>query len=245
MKLGIITAMHNRRDMTLVFISAMRRIQRKHDVSTHVVVTTNDAIIPSLDGIDFITHENQSLGEKWNAISTHVKDTDLTHFLILGSDDIASDSFIDYALTLGEYDISGVNGIWFWGLNPLRAGFGRFGFYRTPSIIGAGKIVSRSVMEMCDWRLWPDDAGWGMDSKMMKIVIDNSISKGTPITTHMYSLLDTGGFIVDVKYENHISSMSPIIRRDFTDYDYRDTIQNHLPEEADALFALRDKATYT
>jgi len=241
MKLGVITALHNRHDMTLVFLSSMRRIHEKFGVSTHAVVTEGDPIISSLEGIDYITHRNKPLGAKWNAISQHMKDSDLTHFLIMGSDDIPSDAFIEHALTLGEYDISGVQGIWFWGLNPIRAGFNKFGFYYTSSIIGAGKIVSRRVMEMCDWKPWPPYEGGGLDGKMMKIISDYSFSKGISISIHKYSLLETGGFIVDVKYEDHISSMSPIIRRNFTEYEYKAVIYEHLPDEAEALFALRDK----
>ena len=67
------------------------------------------------------------------------------------------------------------------------------------------------------------------------------ISKGIPITTHKYNLLDTGGFIVDIKYQSNISSMSPLLRRDFTEHDPKVWITIHLPDEAEALFALRDK----
>ena len=241
MKLGIITALHNRHDLTLVFLDSMRRIRDRFGVTVHAVVTEGDPILSHLEGRDYIPHVNKPLGAKWNAISQHMKDTDLTHFLIMGSDDIASDAFIEHALTLGEYDISGVNGIWFWGLNPRRAGFNQFGYFRTPAIIGAGKIVSRKVMEMCDWKLWPDAAGFGMDGKMMNVIKKNVISKGIPITTHKYNLLDTGGFIVDIKYQSNISSMSPLLRRDFTEYDYEGMINKHLPDEAETLFAMRDK----
>ena len=241
MKLGIITAMHNRHEMSLVFASAMRRIQEKHGVSAHAVVTEADPILSHLEGIDHIPHINKPLGAKWNAISSHMKNTDLTHFLIMGSDDFPSDAFIEHALTLGEYDLSGVNGIWFWGLNPRRAGFDQFGFYEATAIIGAGKIISRKVMEMCDWRLWPDGAGYGMDGKMMNVIKKNSISKGISISIHKYSLIETEGFLVDIKYQSNISSMSPLLRRSFKEEDYETSIKRHLPDEADALFAIRDK----
>lgn len=245
MKLGIVTAMHDRHDMTLVFLQSMVDIRDTFGVSLHVAVTTGDAIIPHLieNNIDFIEHENKPLGRKWNSIFLHLKDSDLTHYMILGSDDIPSHGFIRHALTLGEYDMSGINGLWFWGLNPRRAGFLVFGFFPTKVLSGAGKIISRRVVELCDHKPWGDGVGFGMDANMMGVIRAASSEKDVPLSYHTYSLMETGGFLVDVKYQEHISSMSPITRREnFEVQEADDVLLTHLPEKIyNSLYVLYAK----
>ena len=247
MKLGVITAIHNREDMTIAFLYAMNRLRVVCDVELFVSVTHGDASIKHLDDYKFSYTEsiNFPLGNKWNTATEMVRDSDVTHVMILGSDDIPSTEFIENAISsLGEYDISGVDGIWFWGLNPRRAGFKRFGFFPVKVMMGCGKILSRKVLEACDYRPWPEDCNYGMDAKMMQRVRTVSKQKGIGHTEHKYSLKEKDGFIVDIKYETHISSMSPILRRpQFDEQDVYKVLPHYLPEdECDYLFSLQRKA---
>ena len=55
-----------------------------------------------------------------------------------------------------------------------------------------------------------------------------------------FSARDADSFIVDVKYEQHISSLSPVLRREaYQEQDPYKVIPQHLPkDEADYLFLL-------
>jgi len=242
MKLGIITAIHGRYDMTKAFLTAMKRLKEEFDIPTFVAVTKGDESIDMLQfgNVGFVEHENKPLGAKWNAVVELAASSDCTHFMILGSDDIPSSRYIEHVLTLGEYDVSGINGMWFWGLNPRRAGFEEFGFFHTKVMCGAGKVLSHAALDACDYRPWPDNAGFGMDAKMMRIVRDGSRQKHIGLKYHTYSIQECGGFLLDVKYEHHISSMSPITRRPtFHRDDAYKALPNHLPQgECEYLFGL-------
>lgn len=249
MKLGIVTAMDDRHEMTLVFLQAMVAIREKFGVSLHVAVTEGDQIVHHLieNNVDFVECPNKPLGKKWNAIFLHLKESDLTHYLILGSDDIPSHGFIRHALTLEKYDISGITGLWFWGLNPKRAGFCVFGFFPTKNMAGAGKIISKKVVALCDHQPWEDRVNYGMDANMMQNIRRCSIQRGVPLASHLYSLKQTGGFLLDVKYQNHISSMSPITRRvSFERQDAYNVLPYYLTEDiCNSLFSLhKDMVEY-
>jgi hypothetical protein len=245
MKLAIITAIHGREGITAAFLSAMSRIRQDLNVQTYIVVSDDDPNIPLIGEYDFpyVEHPNKPLGRKWNAGVRSMQCADFTHVMILGSDDIPSTRFVKNAMELGEYDISGCDGLWFWGMNPRRAGFGRFGYFPVPKVLaGPGKVLSRRALECCDWAPWPENCNYGMDAKMMNYVRTGMKSKGVLYKSLRYSIRDTQGFLVDVKYQHHISSLSPVLRRDnYIEQDPMDVVPYHLPKgECDYLFRLHE-----
>jgi hypothetical protein len=246
MKLVIITAVHGRKAMTLAFLKAMDRVRRETGVETYIVATHDDSSLPEIQkyGFPYVEHENKPVGKKFNYVVDMLKGVDFTHAMILGSDDIPSTQFIMNAMEYGEYDISGVDGLWFWGLNPRRAGFERFGYFPIKSVLaGPGKVLSKEAIEGVDWAPWPDNRNGGMDAAMMKKIRMACRQKGVPLKIERYSIRDTGGFLLDVKYQSHISSLSPILRRDcYVEQDPNIIIPQHLPmDEARDLFDLYEE----
>ena len=249
MKLAIITAIHGRPLMTAAFLKAMSRIEKEFGVKTYAVtsglnidelskgVTESDKeeCIHLLEdyGINYVEYPNYPNRTKWNRIVQYLIQTDFTHLLILGSDDIPSSRFIEHTLTLDKYNLVGLSGLWFWGLNPRRAGFERFGYFGIKgSLAGAGKLVGRDIVEASYYKLWSGTRNSGMDANMMDNISDLSAEKKINLKMHRYSLLDTGGFLMDVKYGHHISSMSPIIRRpSFIEQEVYDVLPDHLPAD--------------
>ncbi|RLA62804.1 MAG: hypothetical protein DRQ88_13205 [Epsilonproteobacteria bacterium] len=60
------------------------------------------------------------------------------------------------------------------------------------------------------------------------------------LKSYSYSMKPLGGFLVDIKYELHISSLSPIMRR--CEASSHDIIWEHLPgDECAAILRLREK----
>jgi len=243
MKLIIATAIHNRLLITKAFLKAMRRVENDTGVKTVASVTHDDEECISLCeqyGVEYIRHPNKPVGKKFNAAVTLAKKHNPSHVMILGSDDIPSTSFIEHSLTL-KGDIIGILGMYFWGLNNRRAGFLRFGYWKTKTLLGAGKLLSKKVLDACDWQPWPDGANYGMDSKMMGRVKSCLNKQGVIAETYKWRLADKGLFLVDVKYGQHISSLSPLMRRGLTDENDYDVIMRHLPkDEVEYLMWLKD-----
>lgn len=244
MNLVIVTAIHNRYDMTKAFLHAMRRIEHDTGVKTFASVSReDDACCDLCDeyGIRYVRHANKPVGKKFNAAVRLAKEDHPSHVMILGSDDIPSTSFIEHSLSL-KGDIIGILDMYFWGLNPRRAGFLRFGHWPTKSLLGAGKILSKEVLDICDWAPWPDDANYGMDGKMMKRLSQRFMEHRFTAKTNKWRPIKEGVFLVDIKYGLHISSLSPIIRRGMTTEDEADVLPRYLPQdEIDYLMGLKEK----
>ena len=68
--------------------------------------------------------------------------------------------------------------MYFWGLNPRRAGFLKFGYWPGKALLGAGKILSKKMLDACDWSPWPDQKSYGgMDGAMMKRLGPGNLKK--------------------------------------------------------------------
>jgi len=267
MKLVIATIIHRRYELTYAFLRAMERLRNDFGIETYVGVTKEwnkflerwepDPCRELLDfyGFKYIEHENHPLGKKFNAAVNLLRDVDFTHMMILGSDDIPSSGFIEAALDQdpnNEYDVMGIDALWFWGMNPRRAGFNRFGYFPVKGVLaGPGKIVSRRALEMVDYAPWPDEKNYAMDAGMMSNIRTTFRKEGVPCKMKKWSIRDNGGFLVDIKYQKHISSLSPILRREdpelfeekfrYVEQDPHEVLPEHLSEqECNYLFALMD-----
>jgi hypothetical protein len=253
MKLVVVTAIHHRYHLTYAFLRAMERIRDNFGVETYAVVTPGDPCIELLKmyRVPYVEYENKPVGRKFNAAVEMLKEVDFTHMMILGSDDIVSDRFIESSLQQdpdNKFDFIGMDGLWFWGMNPRRAGFGRFGYFPVKGVLaGPGKMISRRAVEAVNFRPWPDNVNGGMDAQMMKKTRTAINELGLTPRLNKYSILQVGGFLLDVKYEQHISSLSPIIRRDSEDFgqfryqeqDPHEVLPQHLSEnECNYLFTL-------
>jgi len=224
----IITAMHGRPEITEAFCMASKRILKETGVPTIAVVTRNDINNIKLCnkfGVEWIESRNQPLGAKWNVPLYSLNGLDFSHIIILGSDDIASTSFIEYQMRQ-DADLSGMEDLWFWGLERSRAGYKTFGHWisNLNKILGVGRMVSRRMIEQLDWKLWDDDLVRGLDRSLLDRV--------RPIAEkiHKFSLKEEGLFVMDIKYDRNISSLSTSLPN--TEFeDPMEVLMKHLPAD--------------
>ncbi len=240
MKIIVLTAMHERHEMTEIFAMAMSRLRKYFDIETCAAVTIGDvenARICREHNFSTVMTKNNPVSNKFNSGMQLLRDKDWTHVMILGSDDIPSNRFVELQMRHPGADFIGVRDMWFWGLNPKRAGFDTFTYWDAGSSrIGAGRVISRRIVEACDYKLWPDGKNGGLDSGS----VANIRSKVSEYEAVSYAQEPLGGFLVDVKYELHISSLSPVISRGVAED--HDIIWDHLPgNECRALLRLREK----
>ena len=232
-KLIIVTAMHERYELTEAFCMAAKRIKNDTGVETVAVITEGDKQLIALCkkyGLRYTEHKNNPVGEKLNSILEFIKDDDYTHILVLGSDDIVSSSFIEEQKKLLDYDLVGVNDIWFWGINPSRVGFKTFGYWQInkTAILGVGRMISRKIIERCENKLWSDKKNSRLDGLMMSRI--KKFNNMKTIKTYHYSLKSRGLFIVDIKIGPNISSLSPTLK-DTEKMNAYATIKQFLPED--------------
>jgi len=241
MDLVVLTAFHARFLLNEAFATAMDRLREELGVRTYVVITPGEPEnreICEEHGFTFCQHKNNPVSDKLNAGMALLKGQEWSHVMILGSDDIPSTQFVRNQMFGETEDFIAIQDMWFWGMNPKRAGYNTFWYwYAGSSRLGAGRVISRRAVEACDYKIWPSGYNAGMDSQSYKR-IKHAI--GQDLKAMSYRNKDTGGFLVDIKYELHISSLSPVIRR--AQAENPNIIRKHLPEkECDYLFWLDEK----
>jgi len=148
-------------------------------------------------GFHYIEIENDPLAAKMNATTLKAKELKYTHVICVGSDDLLSKELIDEYLTLMRkgYDYIGVTDFYFYELESGKAAY--WGGYRDRNRIGhtagAGRVISKTLLDEWDWMPWDDK-----DSKYLDNSMQNKLRSSIhPKTT--FSLKGKGLLAVDIK----------------------------------------------
>ena len=210
MRIAVLTAFWQRPQISRVYWAGIRRLERQtpSDIRLEVVaaLSPGDEENMALALAHSTTIEvvaNEPLAAKWNAASTAARDLDPDYVLIMGSDDLLSDTL--YRALLGEMRAGtphhGVTDLYVWDSELARAGYwpGYRAGPRTGRSIGLGRIYNREIMEACDWRLWPNsEDDHGMDG-----LVDERL-KAMGIELKAQSCAAWGGVALDVKSKQNI-----------------------------------------
>ena len=238
MNLVILTAFHHRHALNRIFALAMNRLRDSFGIQTCVAVTRGDT-----ENIDickehkfhYVEVKNRPVSNKFNLGLSLLPDLAWSHVMILGSDDIPSNRFIEMQMGYPDHDVIVTEDMWFWGLNPHGIGFDTFTYLRAgKAMMGAGRCISRRAIEAVGYKLWPDGINSGLDGNAFR-----RISDALPDLTMKSNVAwDNEAFIMDVKYELHINSLSPILRRGIPIS--TEVLWDYLPgDECKELFELR------
>lgn len=118
------------------------------------------------NGLDYLERENNPLSDKVQAAVTQCRSYDPDAILGIGSDDWVSENWVEeMASNLKGNDIVGTDHLFFC-LKGARPPIVIRYFYTKPRYgepMGVGRLVSRQVLERCDWKLFPLGAKSGLD----------------------------------------------------------------------------------
>lgn len=145
----------------------------------------------------FVAAPNTPRSDKWNAAVSALSTNELDGALIVGSDDFLSPAYISEALRWASKgkDYITPTGCYFYDIATGRFGFGRF------NRVGAGRYLSRRVLELCNYQPWLPGCHRNSDYAMGQVV--NDIAKPY--------LLDTEDLpMLDVKTGNNIWSFDRV-----------------------------------
>ena len=184
MRLGILSAVWGRPELTRLFLDRLEHLKNKFDVLPAVVGTDlefhDDC---SKRGIACLNYANKPLGQKWNHGIKFFIDKDVTHVMILGSDDFVSDDFIEFSIKFAEdKDFTGCKDLYMFGAHPKRRGWrGLFYFRYSGYLVGPGRCYSKRIIDEMDWRPWGSNRNSGLDGSIAKSVKTRSIQHSLPI----------------------------------------------------------------
>lgn len=235
MKLGILTALWARQKVTMIFLDRIMNIINKYDVKV-VAVGSNDEYRSECEARDIIytDHINKPLGAKWNHGLKAFRHIDVTNIMILGSDDLVSDAFIEHELEFGKgVDFGGPKDLYMLGANPRRRGWNQFFYFKYGAyLVGPGRIISRKVFDALNWHAWDDNRNAGLDGSVVK-----SIKRlGGTVKMGSFYIKDHDLFVVDIKTPGNISGIpggAKIVNGKVEDY-----LNYHLPDEAERILKL-------
>lgn len=149
-----------------------------------------------------ITAPNDFLGRKMNYALQYLNGFERFDYLITaGSDDI----FRAAMFASAKYMIA--EGFKFFGPNDcylLDSATGEVKRHNSGTqIIGAGRWHHRSLIERCDWALWPDDAMSGLDGRSERRIEDMT-------GEYVQAMPQSFPFVIDVKSSENIHSYEDI-----------------------------------
>lgn len=148
---------------------------------------------------------NHPLGAKFNAALTAARDRGADAVLVMGSDDFLCER------VAGALLAAALAGAPYVGLEDLYFLDGRTGYlrywrgYRPPrrgEPAGCGRLLSRALLDQCDWQLWAPGIHKGMDHSAMRTAA--AIARPT-----LLNVRALGGCAVDVKTTENIDKFEP------------------------------------
>lgn len=161
-RLGILSAAWGRSVLTGTFLEYYARITGVDLVLMMVWSQEDEDPPPSHPLWEYDVAPNQPLGKKWNTGVRALMDMDVDAIMILGSDDFVS---MGYLATCIERLKRGMDIISARELYIYRPGDDVVA-YCQGMVPGAGRCISRRVMNLMHGRLWDDDAQGYLDSSI-------------------------------------------------------------------------------
>jgi hypothetical protein len=250
-KLMVLSAVHGvdggRYDVYKFFLRRMEHIRKKFGVETLVVGSEGDLSKELTEeyGVKYLEYDNNPVSNKFSAGMKALRGYGPDYVMILGSDDIISDSLIEKYLWDIEdkpWDVIGITDSYYLALHPKRAWFNHAVYwpgYAKKTIIGYARCWSARLLDAVDWAPWPDGLNSGLDFAASMHIASTGLSQATL----EYSIKEMNWLHVDIKTIGNISSLSPIIRRGATPVDLDDLFAQHLPEdEARLILEYRTQA---
>ena len=193
MKTHILTALWQRPEITRICFEGIKRLGLSATASI-----SEESYIKTCEeyGIDWVMTPNQPVGHKWNAGMIQALNHKWDYVMILGSDDIVTNSIFDiYKPLMGVYFMFGVDSCYFYHKGKIK----RFSYKdKSTMSVGAGRMLHRSLVEDC-MPLW-GDVNRSLDGSCLKRIR----SKG--YDEKVVSLGDA--VIMDIKSDTNLNHFS-------------------------------------
>lgn len=169
-KLLIYLAVWRRPEITELCFMGINRLRKHPDYEIDALAVISEPNMISLCnqyGIKWLIHENLPLGKKKNAGLISAASYDFEYLMEIGSDDLITDDLLtQYLDYLGEYD--------FFGISDAAYIESENGTCRRlitdKSTYGAGRMISRKVLDAMGWKLWNNNLNRGLDNDSLRSI---------------------------------------------------------------------------
>lgn len=148
--------------------------------------------------VNYILHENLPLGRKKNAGLNEAKKFEFDYLLEIGSDDLILNELLDSYIDI-NHDFFGVRDIAY-----LNSETGECRRVLSKSTYGAGRMISRKLLEKVKFKLWDDGLNSGLDNNSIINVMSHKVG---------YLQVRASDFpmVIDVKSEENIWKFNSLL----------------------------------
>ena len=148
-------------------------------------------------GFTYLEQPNSPLGRKMNSTIVNGLKSGYTHFICVGSDDLLSFELLEYYKSLMQsgYDFIGLRDFYFYDIETKKAAYwgGYQEYERKDNSVGAGRVLSRRLIESWGGTVWDNHRTKYLDKSMQSRLVFS------PYPERVFRLKEKGFLAVDIK----------------------------------------------
>jgi hypothetical protein len=164
-------AMWGRQELVQININLLQNQTKKCKILLVVSSEEDKKFAMKNKGVDWIYTENKPLGKKWQVGLAECKKYNPNAVLINGSDDLLSLNWVEtcyHYIHQDKYDIVGKSN-WYI-LDIIKKIPYKLKYVDSNILLGAGRMISRSILDEINWELFPIDQNRGLDTYCNKVL---------------------------------------------------------------------------
>jgi hypothetical protein len=192
-KLIIAFCTWKRHDLTDIVIEYYKKMQEIYGFKIVVCDSENR----SWDGVEVLQYENYPVAQKHAALFTHCKQYNPDGIILIGSDDLLSNSQLEWYKNnakKGTKSVIEFSKMWFYSTKTKS-----LSFLDNPNIgYGAGRYFSNAVLKKCDYNPW----GESKESKGL----DNASKANLLKLGIEVKKVESDGMILDIKHTDNLTN---------------------------------------
>lgn len=177
--------------------------------------------------IEWTMQDNYPLGKKKNAGLKKAKEIDFDYLMEIGSDDLITNELLtQYLDYYGKYEFFGITDA---AYIESESGVCKR-LISEKSTYGAGRIISRRLLDQMDWTLWSDSIQRGLDNNSLL-----NIESKTKVKYHKVKHHEVPG-VIDVKSSENLWKFNYFLGED---YDLLEIYKRLSEKEVNRLITLQ------
>lgn len=243
-KILIITAVWQRHDLTGIVLNYYRSLRiRFPNMQLLVVGSEGEKSRLLCKGYkwNYIEAPNVPLSQKFNLLFSETEKYDFDFVILIGSDDLISEEIINFYSKNVEHatpNLIGLTDLYFHSLEKNKTIY--FTGYNAinTKLIGAGRCFSRTVLEMCKFRLWRHEVlNRGLDTS------SSIYMKKCGVNEIGFTMEQMGGVAVDLKHNVSITDWEYV--KDFGNECNSEILEKFFPEQMNNIKKLKNDSVTT
>jgi len=229
-RLKIFLAVWKRPEITELCFMGIQRLKKhpNYDISAFAVISEPEmASLCNRYEINWVLTSNYPVGKKKNYGLKHLANYEFDYLLEIGSDDlITNDLLTQYLPYYDQYEFFGISDAVY--IESENGECRRHISQKTT--YGAGRVISRRLLEMMDFNIWADELSRGLDNSS----VANIYSK-TKVKFHKIEPTDEPG-LIDVKSDENLWKFNYFLGEP---YDINKVFAKLSSQEVDQLLKLQ------